>query len=301
MSIQLEITSNQAEVVPYNDDTLPIYVRKANIAGFPNFSAPSHWHDDIELSLILSGEKQYNVNGQIVTVSKGDGIFINSRQLHNGFSRDKTDCQYLCVLLHPILLCSNQYMEETFVRPVVSNQTFAYKYLSKEISWQRKILDKIKELYDSSIKANQGTFHLEAHRIFFAIWSLLYPYSQKYKPSEVAPESNINLTSLKEMLYFIQTCYPSQLMLQDIAEAGRISKSSCNTIFKDYLHQTPMEYVINYRLTVSMELLDSSKSTITDISHAVGFSSASYYTETFRKHVGCTPSQYRQRRNLWNT
>ena len=45
-----------------------------------------------------------------------------------------------------------------------------------------------------------------------------------------------------------------------------------------------------------MELLRSSDMTVAEICYEVGFSGPSYFTETFRKKLGCSPSAYR--RNL---
>lgn len=294
MAIEFNVTNDKEEIVPYNDKNIPLYINSAKISSLLNRTTPSHWHDDIELALVVDGSKQYNINGQIITVAKGDGLFINSRQLHSGFSLEKTDCEYICTLFHPILLCSNKYMEDTFVRPIVSNQALPYKYLSANIPWEREILDSLRMLLNASKHESEPTFHLKAHRVFFRIWEHLYTFNQKLCPVNTKPIGNNNLTSLKEMLAYIHNQYEGKLTLEDIAKAGNMSESSCNTVFREYLHQTPMEYVINYRLNISMDLLKSTNLTITDICHSVGFSGASYFSETFRKHIGCSPSVYRK-------
>ena len=38
----------------------------------------------------------YNVNGTIVRLGEGEGIFVNARQLHYGFSEERTECDFLC-------------------------------------------------------------------------------------------------------------------------------------------------------------------------------------------------------------
>lgn len=75
-----------------------------------------------------------------------------------------------------------------------------------------------------------------------------------------------------------------------------MSQSTCCNIFRRQLHQSPISFVTEYRLKKSIELICSSDLTITEISYEVGFSGASYFAETFRRHFGCAPTEYRSHR-----
>ena len=57
---------------------------------------------------------------------------------------------------------------------------------------------------------------------------------------------------------------------------------------------TISEYLLPYRLGISMRMLREETCSITEIAHAVGFASSSSYTEKFRKQTGMTPRQYRK-------
>ena len=84
-----------------------------------------------------------------------------------------------------------------------------------------------------------------------------------------------------------------KLSLDDIAASGNIGKTLCAKIFKKYASKTPGDYLVHYRITKSMEWLSDRNRKITDIALSAGFNSASHYTETFRKLIGCTPNQFR--------
>jgi AraC-like DNA-binding protein len=55
-------------------------------------------------------------------------------------------------------------------------------------------------------------------------------------------------------------------------------------------------YLTEYRIGKSAELLISSSLNVTEIAEQCGFGGASYFTETFRKIMGCTPTEYRSKR-----
>lgn len=65
-----------------------------------------------------------------------------------------------------------------------------------------------------------------------------------------------------------------------------------------FLNQTPMAYVNQYRLYQSLELLRDTAMSVMEIALAVGFGSASYYAETFRKNFDQSPTQYRKEHNM---
>ncbi len=103
------------------------------------------------------------------------------------------------------------------------------------------------------------------------------------------------LSALKAMISCVYERYGEKLALSDIAAAGAVSKRTCGMLFSRYIHKTPLEFLTDYRLRRSTELLEREDASILDIALTVGFSGASYYAETFRKRYGMTPSEYRHR------
>ena len=99
------------------------------------------------------------------------------------------------------------------------------------------------------------------------------------------------------MVGYIQQRYAEKITLEDIAEAGMVCRSACCTIFREYLGKTPIEYLNEYRISKSTDMLRESRENITHIASACGFSNSSYFTETFVKLMKCTPRDYRSKAN----
>ena len=68
-----------------------------------------------------------------------------------------------------------------------------------------------------------------------------------------------------------------------------------NTLFKKTTGETLHTHITKRRLEIAEELLLSSEKSIAEIGRLCGFSGASYFSESFKAHVGLTPSEYRQR------
>ena len=50
------------------------------------------------------------------------------------------------------------------------------------------------------------------------------------------------------MLKYIESNYAKPLTLADIAKAGGVSKTHCNTLFKKFTGNTPMDSLNRYRI-----------------------------------------------------
>lgn len=106
MNSSIRLNDDYSERVQYNNPDYPIYIRRGLLSTYLEYRAPDHWHDDIEFLCVMSGKMKYNVNGDITEVEEGNGIFVNAGQMHFGFSDEEQECDFFCILLHPVLLSS---------------------------------------------------------------------------------------------------------------------------------------------------------------------------------------------------
>ncbi|MBO4928726.1 MAG: helix-turn-helix transcriptional regulator [Clostridiales bacterium] len=274
----------------FDEVDYPVKIRRDFLSLYPNFEIGSHWHDDVEFLVILRGNMQCSVNGEIVELHPDEGLFVNARQVHDAQSVEKRECEYVMVRFHPVLLCATRSIENRYVLPVIENASCPYQVLSPEIEWQRNILDAVLRVY---YMRHETTLELGAQGQFFAIWEHLFRHlgSAPAKTREVSPQ----LTQLKSMISFIADNYHGKITLDDICASGNMGKTSCCQVFQKYLNQTPNMYLTMFRLRKGAERLAQTDMPIVDIAYEVGFSGASYFAEAFKKNVGEMPSEFRKR------
>ncbi len=286
----MEILKNGSERVQYDYDGYFTYIRKSFLSAYPNYSADSHWHDDLEFIYVLSGSMTCSINGNAVEIAQGNGIMINARQLHHGYSTERKECEYLCIIFHPMMLCTTQSIDRDFVSPILSDETLPYILLNRHTQWQQSILSELLDIFNSR---DLESAPLLMQASFYRIWQLIFQNAAKI--SRLPQKRDRQLYILKDMLAYIQKNYMERISLSDIAESGNVSKSTCLVIFKKYLSDTPTNYLIGYRLKRASQLLDGTDLPVSEIAPTVGFPGISYFTETFHKNFGCTPSEYREK------
>ena len=96
------------------------------------------------------------------------------------------------------------------------------------------------------------------------------------------------------MIRFIQENYAQRLTLEQIAESAAISPRECLRCFRDSIHQSPVDYLIDYRLLCAKKLLETTELSITEVALQCGFNSNSYFTKLFHRSTAKTPNAYRK-------
>lgn len=290
MATLVQLNDNKSEKVKYSYSNYPFSISKCLLSHYPNFMAPNHWHDDIELIAVTSGKMKYNVNGEILLVQEGEGIVINSGQMHFGFSDTKSECEFVCVLIHPTTLCPTPYFEQDFVQSFIANEKAPFVFLDPHSTWQLSIYKQILAIFQDRTKTI-APLTIMAH--FYNIWGSLFENMPTNTGNKA--QQNNNLIIVRSMVEFIQKNYKERITLAQIANSGSVGQSKCCKLFATFFSQSPLAYLNHYRLNKSIDLLQTTDMPIIEISLSVGFSNASYYTETFRKWMNISPREYRKK------
>ncbi len=287
---------DNSEKVAYNNPLFPAYSQYGILSRYPDYSDISHWHADLEFILIKKGKMTYNVNGKLIELTEGNGIMVNSRQLHYGFSPDRQECEFICILFSPDLLKINRWFYDNLVERITENITLPYFQLNRN-GWQADILERLDRLHQCFGNSSDGrpldfSCYFQALEDFLFIMRMLYKNIRLEIPYWQTESSD--LISLKQMIAFMEEHYREHLVLENIASAGTCCKSRCSLLFKKYLRSTPIAYLTKFRLRKSLTPLLGTNPNVTDIAFRCGFSSASYYCEIFRKYCGMSPLSYRK-------
>lgn len=132
------------------------------------------------------------------------------------------------------------------------------------------------------------------HNLLSEIWLIM---TEHLSPEQLTPRSSV-LPSHSErmipiMLEYIQTHYASPISLTDIAAAANISPNTALRYFRENIGISPVEYLIQYRISIACKILRESSDKIASVSVRVGYDNVSYFCRIFKKLVGKSPSQYR--------
>lgn len=102
---------------------------------------------------------------------------------------------------------------------------------------------------------------------------------------------------LEDAKAFIDKNYKhDDMSLNMVAAQVNISPSYFSTIFSNEMGQTFVEYLTYVRLEKARELLMCSNMRTAEIGYEVGYKDSHYFSYIFKKVVGCSPKEYRNRK-----
>ncbi|WP_439259691.1 helix-turn-helix domain-containing protein [Lonepinella sp. BR2930] len=297
MKIELKLMKDAAEIVqsylPYTN----IGIQKNRLSYFDGMKALCHWHDDIELVKIIDGEMNYYVNGKTYHLKKNDGIIVNSKAMHYGFSHHNRDCHFICVLISPYILGENSPIYHHFIFPIISSYHLDVCCLYEHNIQHQNILKNIEQfgaIYSEQIHHHQS-IDLDCIAIACHFWKNWYNLI-KEKIDNNPHEDVRELLLQKKMTQFIYQNYMHPLKLDNIASSANICRSKCCQLFKKYAQQSPISFLNEYRVEKAKEMLLNTSSRITDIAYSCGFNNLSYFSKQFYKVTQYTPKKYQQER-----
>ena len=93
---------------------------------------------------------------------------------------------------------------------------------------------------------------------------------------------------------YIANYYNKDVSLDDVSREVNISSYYFSKIFKEETGQNFIEYLTNIRIDKAKELLLDSECTMKQICTMVGYSDPNYFSRSFKKKVGVTPTEFKE-------
>ena len=283
--MKLRILNNQMEDVEGLYNEYPYVFHHVDLS---QTVIPWHWHEELEFCYVQAGSVKVATAGQIQTFEKGEGFYINGNVLTS--MTEAVDCVIDSHLFHPVFLGGHfkSVYETKYLNPVIQNRNLDMLPIRGDTGAQKQILQKLNQL---SKLQNQPDMEMQTRNLVSEIWLLLL---EELKHTEIKSFPLKNKDRILTMLAFIQENYAEKLTLQEIADASAISTRECLRCFQASIQQSPMEYLMEYRIQMAAKLLETTDLSITEIAMETGWGSSSYFTKTFRSFRGKTPNTYRK-------
>lgn len=100
---------------------------------------------------------------------------------------------------------------------------------------------------------------------------------------------------MKKLVDFIeQNIEQSELSLDDICDALKISRWNMTTKVKSLVGMTPVEFIREIRLAKAAKLIAEGELNMTQITYMIGMTDSRYFSRCFKQKFGMTPTEYKQ-------
>ena len=149
-----------------------------------------------------------------------------------------------------------------------------------------KIPDLVQQLFQ--IQSTPGASAIfRGKRLFMNLMGELFDSSERH----LATDSTVLIDQVME---YIRQNHAEPLSIVQIAARFNLDRRRLAPLFKRHVGMAPSDYLIECRILKAKELLYTCDCTIKQVSECVGYSDNLYFSRTFKKKLGISPSQYRE-------
>ena len=271
--------------------SFPYIVYKGNIPEFYS-SYPLHWHDEMELIYIRSGQGIITIQSHQYVVRSDDIVIVPPQMVHSIEQYPKCKMEYFNILFQFSLLnySTNDTCYEKYFKPIYCHTKLPSLYLESEVDLNRFLRPHIMYLIENRKKSYTND-ELMVKSNLFAIMYYINQYSAPVNSAGLSLKNNYD--KLKNLLIYIQSNYDCIITVKDAAAICGFSSSHFMKLFKELTGKSFSQYLIDYRLEIAARQLVETSYKIIDLAENVGFHNVSYFSRAFHSKYGETPSAYR--------
>lgn len=255
---------------------------------------------DHRMYYIISGKGKISVPGKCVEIGAGSVILFNSGTEYMWHRSENDPLKFIAVNFdytenhlnkrksyHPIL--SEKFSESDVLEKVHFDDCpeLNHPIIQKNVPDLRNRFDTLLREYLLG-----GKFTNEL--LSALLKSILISVVRGEEVRKNGAENDITLDVIK----YIESNFKNPHIDSEIAEMVHFHPVYLNRIFKKSTGVSLHSYIINYRISVAKVLLESSTLQVNTIATLSGFSDATYFSNSFKKAVGLSPTKFREQRGI---
>lgn len=227
---------------------------------------------------VLKGKGKFEVGGKTYYLEQGMGFLIEPEILTYYKANNEEPWEYVWIGFRGSK--AKQYMNN--INITTENPIFKIN--------DRGALEKIVDEMLSCLELNIGRELL----LQSCLYRVIYILTKEFSLNECIEEKVGAEKYVEEGVNFIVNNYSRNININDVTKFLNINRTYLHRLFKKYVNMSPQQFLMNYRIDRSCELLKNNSLSIGDVARSVGYYDVLLFSKTFKKYVGKSPSRYRE-------
>ncbi|RCX11154.1 AraC family transcriptional regulator [Anaerobacterium chartisolvens] len=276
----------------HGEGMLPIAIYTVHHKSSGNI-LPHHWHNELEFIFLSEGKAVFTVDDEAICARPGECIFVNSGQIHSGFS-EVEDCAYISVVFSIDFIVNSFDICRRYFDDTIAGRYKIEAHFKPAIPEHGEIISDLRAIIEELTGKNTA-YELSVKSRLLSLFSTIFrkslyinvPASKKdsFRPKKYH--------TLKNILGYISQNYNGKLTLADISKSVSLTPQYLCKLFKEMTGTNIVDYINNYRIETAATLLKATNLSITDIALNCGFENISYFNRVFKRETGYTPTEFR--------
>lgn len=253
-----------------------LYVSTAKYGG--DWHSMMHTHACAEIFYVVGGVGQFKIEELVLPVGPDDMVVVNPNVEHTEVSLNASPLEYIVIGVEGLEFSAG---EEQDARYCAVNFRGAREDVLHTL---RSLLREIEEKAAGYGIVCQDLLEVLLVRLMRRTDFSLTP----------APPRRRSSKECAAVRRYIEGHFKENITLDLLAQLTHLNKYYLVHVFSEEYGVSPINYLISRRIAESRLLLADTDHSLSQISHMLGFSSPSYFSQSFRRLEGASPLEYRK-------
>ena len=237
-----------------------------------------HVHKEFEIYYMKEGNCTYHIEDHTYRVKQGDVVLIPGNISHRTMYSGGAHTRFL-------VNCSYEYIPKPVLERLEAVGPL-YRNI-KAISQLEELFAKIEHEY-----GHADALSVEVLKCFTA--ELLFVILRHKNEHEKIVQGSNFITMVQE---YVQDNYMNEVKLSALAEMLCVSQEHLSRVFKQETGMGFKDYLVRFRLKKAEEMLrHETGRAVSEVAYACGFNDGNYFSYTFKKTYGVSPTQIRRKK-----
>lgn len=239
-----------------------------------NLCFAPHIHRCYEVFTVLEGEIELTLDGVARTLRRGDIAMIFPNQVH-AFNTPQHSRHKLVIFSPEVIAAFDRHHTQELPEQSIITPGAEHPLCAMLLALEK----------EDGLYAAKGV-----------LYSICGAFEKEAAFVPIHRRRGNNVSLLREILTFVQANFMEDCTLASLAAAIKYDMTYLSKFFKAQLGMSFSAYVSQVRVAHACYLLHNTDMTVLQISHECGNVSLRTFNRNFLEQMGCTPSEYRERK-----
>ena len=240
-----------------------------------------HWHDYYELGYVLDGTAEHVVNGVAEPLAPGAAFLLSPADFH-GINVTVPPLQCVNVVIDPVVI-------EDLFAALLPDGDDRLPWTTDDFTDAADDIRRLGEVPDDGSPASAVALRAR-------LWCVVAELARRCQPAPrpAPPGRPPAATEIRRAISYVERHFREPIALADAAAVAHLSPNYFSERFRQEAGTSFQAYLKDRRLRFARSLLGSTALGVTEVCHAAGFNSLSYFGRAYRERFGEPPSRPRR-------
>ncbi|MEG0765902.1 MAG: helix-turn-helix domain-containing protein [Pseudoflavonifractor sp.] len=253
-----------------------LYVSTAKYGG--DWHSTLHTHTCTEIFYVVGGSGRFKIEELTLSVAADDMIIVNPNVEHTEVSLNSSPLEYIVMGVEGLEFAGGREVDSRYCAANLGNGR------EDMLHYLRSLL--------GEIETKASGYEIVCQDILEVLLiRLIRRTDLAIAPAAPCPRSTKECGTVRR---YMDSHFKENITLDQLAALTHVNKYYMVHAFSKEYGISPINYLITRRIEESRVLLCDTDHSLSQIAHMLGFSSPSYFSQSFRRLEGMSPMEYRK-------